>query len=119
MKAIKAVLVTVTVWHVAGKVNLAKCNLTGKFVKNATGQAEFDNVVITHSFAKVDASINWFGVVGSLFLAIAIAFLATLFGFAVAESNGIMFLLGVMTFATLAIAPLILMDAKMVNCKIA
>ena len=38
MKAVKAVLATVTVWHVAGKVNLAKCNSTGKFIKNAIGQ---------------------------------------------------------------------------------
>ena len=42
MKAVKAVLTTVTVWHVAGKVNLAKCNLTGKFIKNAIGQYSLD-----------------------------------------------------------------------------
>lgn len=119
MKAVKAVLATVTVWHVAGKVNLTKCNSTGKFVKNAIGQAELDNVVVVNTFAQVDASINWFGVVGGLFLAIAIAFLATLFCFAVAENHGSMFLLGMMTFAVLSIAPLLLMDAKMVSCEIA
>ena len=118
MKAVKAVLTTVTVWHVAGRVNLAKSNVTGKFVKNAIGQAELDNVIVATGFAKVDASVNWFGVVGGLFLAVAIAFLATLFGFAVAESHGSMFFLGVVTFAVLAIAPLILMDANILTCDI-
>ena len=69
MNAIKAVLATVTVWHVSGKVNLAKRNLTGKFVKNAIGQAEFDNVVLVNRFAKVEASINWSAICGSLFFA--------------------------------------------------
>lgn len=69
MNAVKAVLTTVTVWHVAGKVNLTKCNATGKFVKNAIGQAEFDNVVIVNTFKKVDANINWPAVCGSLFFA--------------------------------------------------
>ena len=42
MKAVKAVLATVTVWHVAGKVNLTKSNATGKFIKNAIGQYSLD-----------------------------------------------------------------------------
>ena len=42
MKAVKAVLTTVTVWHVAGKVNLTKSNATGKFIKNAIGQYSLD-----------------------------------------------------------------------------
>lgn len=69
MKAIKAVLATVTVWHVAGKVNLAKCNQTGKFVKNTIGQAEFDNVVLVNTFKRVESSINWSAICGSLFFA--------------------------------------------------
>lgn len=76
MNAIKAVLATVTVWHVAGKVNLAKCNATGKFVKNAIGQAEFDNVVLANSFATVEASINWFAICGSLFFAMLTVLIA-------------------------------------------
>ena len=69
MKAIKAVLATVTVWHMAGKVNLTKCNLTGKSVKNAVGQAELDNVIIVNRFTKIESSINWFAICGSLFFA--------------------------------------------------
>ena len=70
MNAVKAVLATVTVWRVAGKVNLTKCNSTGKFVKNTIGQAEFDNVIVVNTFAQVDASINWFSIVGCMFLAL-------------------------------------------------
>lgn len=81
MKAVKAVLATVTVWHVSGKVNLAKCSLTGKFVKNTIGQAELDNVVLVNSFATVEASINWFAICGSLFFAMLTVLL---FVFAVA-----------------------------------
>lgn len=119
MKAIKAVLATVTVWHVAGKVNLAKCNLTGKFVKNAIGQAEFDNVVLVNSFATVEASINWFAICGSLIMAIVIGLLVTLFGFAVAENHGSMFFIGAVTFAVLALTPLVMMDVELMDCEIA
>lgn len=119
MKAVKAVLATVTVWHMAGKVNLTKCNLTGKFVKNAIGQAEFDNVIVVNSLPTVEASINWFAICGSLIMAAVIGLLVTLFGFAVAESHGSMFFIGAVTFAVLAISPLIMMDVKIVSCDIA
>lgn len=119
MKAVKAVLATVTVWHVAGKVNLTKCNSTGKFVKNAIGQSEFDNVVIVAKMPQVTASVNWFSIVGCMFLALVVVFFGTLFSVAVMENQGSMFLLGAMTFAVLFISPLILMDAKMVSCEIA
>ena len=83
MNAIKAVLATVTVWHVAGKVNLTKCNFTGKFIKNAIGQVEYDNVIVVNSFKKVNASINWAAICGSLLVAILIVLLVV---FAVAMS---------------------------------
>lgn len=119
MKAVKAVLATVTVWHVAGKVNLAKCNLTGKFVKNAIGQAEFDNVVLVNSFAKVDATINWFAICGSLIMAVVIGLLATLTCFAVSEGHGSMFFIGMVTFAVAVITGLVMADVDLVNCEIA
>ena len=119
MKAIKAVLATVTVWHVAGKVNLTKCSLTGKFVKNAIGQAEFDNVIIVNSFAKVEASINWFAICGSLILTVVIGLLVTLLCFAVAESHGSMFFIGMVTFAVIVITGLVMADAELVSCEIA
>ena len=119
MNAVKAVLATVTVWHVNGVVNLTKCNFTGKFVKNTIGQSEFDNVIVVNTFEQVTASINWFSIVGCLILALVVVFFGTLFGFAVSENHGSMFLLGAMTFAVLFISPLILMDAKMVSCEIA
>lgn len=77
MNAIKSVLATVTVWHVAGKVNLAKCNLTGKFVKNAIGQAELENVIIVNHFKKVNANVNWFAICGSLFFAMLFVLIVT------------------------------------------
>ena len=119
MKAIKAVLATVTVWHVAGKVNLAKCNSTGKFVKNAIAQAELDNVIVLNSFATVESSINWFAICGSLIMAVVIGLLVTLFGFAVAESHGSMFFIGMVTFAVIVITGLVMADAGLVNCEIA
>ena len=119
MKAIKVLLATVTVWHVAGKVNLTKCNLSGKFIKNAIGQSEYDNVIIVNSFAKVEASINWFAICGSLIMAVVIGLLVTLFAFAVAESHGSMFFIGMVTFAILAITPLVMMDVELLKCDIA
>ena len=119
MKAIKAVLATVTVWHVAGKVNIAKCNFTRKFVKNAIGQAEFDNVVLVNSFATVEASINWFAICGSLIMAVVIGLLVALLGFAVAESHGSMFFIGMVTFAVIVITGLVMADVDLVNCEIA
>ena len=119
MNAVKAVLATVTVWHVAGKVNLAKCNLTGKFVKNAIGQAEFDNVIIVNSFGKVEASINWFAICGSLIMAVVIGLLVTLFGFAVAENHGSMFFIGMVTFAVITITGIVMTDVKFMDCEIA
>ena len=119
MKSVKAVLATVTVWHVAGKVNLTKCTLTGKFVKNAIGQAEFDNVVLVNSFATVEAIINWFAICGSLILAVVIGLLLTLFGFAVAEGHGSMFFIGEVTIAVIVITGLVMADVDLVNCEIA
>ena len=119
MKAVKAVLATVTVWHVNGVVNLTKCNLTGRFVKNAIGQAEFDNVVIVAKIPQVIASINWFSIVGCMFLALVVVFFGTLFSVSIMENHGSMFLLGIMTFAVLFISPIILMDAKILQCEIA
>ena len=119
MKVVKAVLATVTVWHVAGKVNIAKCNFTGKFVKNAIGQAEFDNVVLVNSFATVEASINWFAICGSLIMAVVIGLLVALLGFAVAESHGSMFFIGMVTFAVIVITGLVMADVDLVNCEIA
>ena len=119
MNAIKVVLATVTVWHVAGKVNLTKCNFTGKFVKNAIGQAEFDNVIIVNSFAKVEASINWFAICGSLIMAVVIGLLVTLFCAAVAESHGSMFFIGVVTFEVIVITGMVMADAGLVSCEIA
>ncbi|MFA9208500.1 MAG: hypothetical protein ACEQSN_09675, partial [Yersinia sp. (in: enterobacteria)] len=82
-------------------------------------QAEFDNVVLVNSFSKVEASINWFAICGSLIMAVVIGLLLTLFGFAVAESHGIMFFIGAVTFAILAIVPLVMMDVELMSCKIA
>ena len=119
MKTTKAVLATVTVWHVAGKVNLTKCNLSGKFIKNAIGQSEYDNVIIVNSFAKVEASINWFAICGSLIMAVVIVLLVTLFCFAVAESHGSMFFIGMVTFAVIVITGLVMADIELVSCEIA
>ena len=115
----KAVLATVTVWHVAGKVNLAKCNLTGKFVKNAVGQAELENVVLVNSFATVEASINWFAICGSLILAVVIGLLVTLTGFAISEGHGSMFFIGEVTFAVIAITAIVMSDIELLKCEIA
>ena len=119
MNAIKAVLATVTVWHVAGKVNLAKCNLTGKFVKNMIGQAELDNVVVVNSFATVEASINWFAICGSLIMAIVIGLLVTLFASAVAENHGSMFFIGEILFAVVVMTGIVMSDVKFMDCEIA
>ena len=109
-------MATVTVWHVAGKVNLTKCNFTGKFVKNAIGQAEFENVIIVNSFEKVTASVNWFAICGSLIMAVVIGLLVTLFAFAVAESHGSMFFIGMVTFAVIVITGLVMADVELVSC---
>ena len=119
MKAIKAVLATVTVWHVAGKVNLTKCNLTGKFVKNTVGQAELDNVIIVNSFAKVEASINWFAICWSLIMAVVIGLLVTLTGFAVAEGHGSMFFIGEILFAVVVMTGIVMSDTEIFKCEIA
>lgn len=119
MKAVKAVLSTVTVWHVAGKVNLAKCNLTGKFVKNAVGQAELDNVVLVNSFPTVNASINWFAICGSLIMAVVIGLLVALTGFAVAEGHGSMFFIGEVTIAVITITAIVMSDTELLKCEIA
>ena len=119
MKAVKAVLATVTVWHVAGKVNLAKCNFTGKFVKSTIGQAEFNNVIVLNSFSKVEASINWFAICGSLIMAVVIGLLVTLFGCAVAESHGSMFFIGEVTFAVIVITAIVMADTELLKCEIA
>ena len=119
MNAIKAVLATVTVWHVAGKVNLTKCNISGKFVKNAIGQAELENVVVVNSFGKVEASINWFAICGSLIMAVVIGLLVTLTGFAVAEGHGSMFFIGEVTFAVIAITAIVMSDTELFKCEIA
>ena len=119
MKAIKAVLATVTVWHVAGKVNITKCNLTGKFVKNIIGQAELDNVIIVNSFAAVESSINWFAICGSLIMAVVIGLLVTLFGFAVAENHGSMFFIGLVTATVIVMTGIVMGDVKFMDCEIA
>ena len=119
MNTVKAVLATVTIWHVAGKVNLTKCNFTGKFVKNAIGQAEFENVVLVNSFAKVEASINWFAICGSLIMAVVIGLLVTLTGFAISEGHGSMFFIGEVTFAVMAITAIVMSDTELLKCEIA
>ena len=118
MNTVKAVLSTVTVWHVAGKVNLAKCNFTGKFVKNAIGQAEFDNVIVLNSFATVGASINWFAICGSLILAVVIGLLVTLTSFAISEGHGSMFFIGEVTFAVMTITAIVMSDTELLKCEI-
>ena len=119
MNAVKVLLATVTVWHVAGKVNLTKCNLSGKFIKNAIGQSELENVIIVNSFEKVTASVNWFAICGSLILTVVIGLLVTLLCFAVAESHGSMFFIGMVTFAVIVITGLVMADAELVSCEIA
>ena len=119
MKVVKAVLATVTVWHVDGKVNLAKCNASGKFVKNAIGQAEFDNVVLVNSFSTVNASINWFAICGSLIMAVVIGLLVTLTGFAISEGHGSMFFIGEVTFAVIVITAIVMSDTELLKCEIA
>ena len=119
MNAVKAVLTTVTVWHVAGKVNLTKCNLTGKFIKNAIGQAEFDNVVLVNNFPTVNASINWFAICGSFIMAVVIGLLVTLFGFAVAEGHGSMFFIGLVNATVVAMTAIIKADSQLIDCEIA
>ena len=118
MKAVKAVLSTVTVWHVAGKVNLTKCSLTGKFVKNTIGQAEFDNVIVVNSFDTVEASINWFAICGSLIMAVVIGLLVTLTGFAISEGHGSMFFIGEVTFAVIVITAIVMADTQLLKCEI-
>ena len=118
MKAVKAVLATVTIWHVEGKVNLAKCNLTGKFVKNAIGQAELENVIVANTFEKVTASVNWFAICGSLIMAVVIGLLVTLTGFAISEGHGSMFFIGEVTFTVIVITAIVASDTKLFKCEI-
>lgn len=42
VKAVKVVLQAVTVWHVQGVVKLTKSNHSGKWLKNAIGQRDYD-----------------------------------------------------------------------------
>ena len=119
MKAVKAVLTTVTVWHVAGKVNLAKCNLTGKFVKNAIGQAELDNVIVATSFAKIDASVNWFAICGSLFFAMLFVLIVAFAVVAVSINPKSVVLSSLIVVAMGSSFALIIADNKHFDVKIA
>ena len=54
VKAVKAVLQAVTVWHVQGVVKLTKSNHSGKWIKNAFGQREYDFSLVLAKNARAE-----------------------------------------------------------------
>lgn len=71
------------IWSVDGKVTMAKCAKTGKFVGNVMASnalwhnrnnadlspMQTENLIIVNCFKQIKSEINWFAICGSLFFA--------------------------------------------------
>ena len=82
VKAVKAVLQAVTVWHVQGVVKLTKSNHSGKWLKNTIGQRDYDFslVLAKNSRAdKIESAVNGFMGVFGFAMLVLISF-AMVFG---------------------------------------